>query len=56
MQLRDLGDAYFELSDADTTVLIDPFLTGYAKAAAAADEVSPTTTVVVLEWGDTHAS
>lgn len=41
MDIRFLGHAAFELSDGDTTVLIDPFLTGNPKAAVAADELSP---------------
>lgn len=41
MQIRFLGHAAFELSDDDTTVLIDPFLTGNPKAAVAAEELSP---------------
>ncbi len=40
MQIRFLGHAAFELSDGDTTVLIDPFLTGNPKAAVAADELN----------------
>ncbi|HEV2944437.1 MAG TPA: metal-dependent hydrolase [Solirubrobacteraceae bacterium] len=40
MEIRFLGHAAFELTDGDTTVLIDPFLTGNPKAAASADEVS----------------
>jgi L-ascorbate metabolism protein UlaG (beta-lactamase superfamily) len=40
MQIRFLGQSAFELTDGDTTVLIDPFLTGNPKAAASADEVS----------------
>jgi L-ascorbate metabolism protein UlaG (beta-lactamase superfamily) len=39
MEIRFLGHAAFTLTDGDTTVLIDPFLTGNPKAAAAADEV-----------------
>jgi L-ascorbate metabolism protein UlaG (beta-lactamase superfamily) len=42
MDIRFLGHACFELSDGDTRVLIDPFLTGNPKAAASADEVDPT--------------
>jgi L-ascorbate metabolism protein UlaG (beta-lactamase superfamily) len=38
MQIRFLGHAAFELTDGDTTVLIDPFLTGNPKAAVAAEE------------------
>jgi L-ascorbate metabolism protein UlaG (beta-lactamase superfamily) len=41
MQIRFLGHAAFELSDGETTVLIDPFLTGNPKAAVSADELSP---------------
>jgi L-ascorbate metabolism protein UlaG (beta-lactamase superfamily) len=40
MQIRFLGHSAFELSDGDTTVLLDPFLTGNPKAAVAADELS----------------
>ena len=43
MDVRFLGHACFALSDGDTTVLIDPFLTGNPKAAASADDVSATT-------------
>jgi L-ascorbate metabolism protein UlaG (beta-lactamase superfamily) len=42
MQIRFLGHACFELVEGDTRVLIDPFLTGNPRAAAAADEVNPT--------------
>ena len=41
MRIRFLGHAAFELSDGDTSVLIDPFLTGNPKAAVPADELSP---------------
>lgn len=41
MQIRFLGHAAFELADGSVSVLIDPFLTGNPKAAAAADELSP---------------
>jgi L-ascorbate metabolism protein UlaG (beta-lactamase superfamily) len=40
MDVRFLGHAAFELSDGDTRVLIDPFLTGNPKAAVAADDLS----------------
>jgi L-ascorbate metabolism protein UlaG (beta-lactamase superfamily) len=39
MDVRFLGHACFTLSDGSTTVLIDPFLSGNPKAAAAADDV-----------------
>jgi L-ascorbate metabolism protein UlaG (beta-lactamase superfamily) len=41
MQIRFLGHAAFELTDGDTSVLIDPFLTGNPKAAVTPDELSP---------------
>ncbi len=47
-----LGHACFTLSDGDTTVLIDPFLTGNPKAAIAADDVTPTTILVTHGHGD----
>jgi L-ascorbate metabolism protein UlaG (beta-lactamase superfamily) len=39
MEIRFLGHSAFALIEGDTTVLIDPFLTGNPKAAAKADEV-----------------
>ena len=42
MDIRFLGHACFELTEGDTRVLVDPFLTGNPKAAASADEVDPT--------------
>ena len=42
MDIRFLGHAAFELTEGDTRVLIDPFLTGNPKAAVAADELEPT--------------
>jgi L-ascorbate metabolism protein UlaG (beta-lactamase superfamily) len=41
MQIRFLGHAAFELNDGETSVLIDPFLTGNPKAAVAADDLNP---------------
>jgi L-ascorbate metabolism protein UlaG (beta-lactamase superfamily) len=41
MEIRFLGHAAFELRDGDTSVLIDPFLTGNPKAAATAEELNP---------------
>ncbi len=41
MEIRFLGHAAFELRDGDTSVLIDPFLTGNPKAAVTADELDP---------------
>jgi L-ascorbate metabolism protein UlaG (beta-lactamase superfamily) len=42
MDIRFLGHACFELTEGDTRVLVDPFLTGNPKAAASADDVEPT--------------
>jgi L-ascorbate metabolism protein UlaG (beta-lactamase superfamily) len=52
MEVRFLGHACFALSDGDTTVLIDPFLTGNPKAAASADEVDATTLLLTHGHGD----
>src|SRR3954463_4010451 len=41
MDIRFLGHACFELSDGDTRVLIDPFLSGNPKAAVEASDVEP---------------
>jgi L-ascorbate metabolism protein UlaG (beta-lactamase superfamily) len=49
MEIRFLGQSAFELTDGDTTVLIDPFLTGNPKAAVAAEDVSPD--VILLTHG-----
>ena len=40
MEVRFLGHACFELADGDTTVLIDPFLSGNPKAAISADDAA----------------
>jgi L-ascorbate metabolism protein UlaG (beta-lactamase superfamily) len=50
--VRFLGHACFTLSDGDTTVLIDPFLTGNPKAAIAADDVSATTILLTHGHSD----
>jgi L-ascorbate metabolism protein UlaG (beta-lactamase superfamily) len=52
MELRFLGHACFQLSDGDSTVLIDPFLSGNPKAAASADEVQATTLLLTHGHGD----
>ena len=52
MEVRFLGHACFELSDGDTTVLIDPFLTGNPKAAISADDVAATTILLTHGHAD----
>jgi L-ascorbate metabolism protein UlaG (beta-lactamase superfamily) len=42
MDIRFLGHAAFELTEGETRILIDPFLTGNPKAAVNADELEPT--------------
>jgi L-ascorbate metabolism protein UlaG (beta-lactamase superfamily) len=42
MDIRFLGHACFELSEGDTRILVDPFLTGNPKAGAEASELEPT--------------
>jgi L-ascorbate metabolism protein UlaG (beta-lactamase superfamily) len=59
MDVRFLGHACFTLTDGETTVLIDPFLSGNPKAAVSADEVEATTLLLshghVDHVGDTVA-
>jgi L-ascorbate metabolism protein UlaG (beta-lactamase superfamily) len=52
MEVRFLGHACFTLSDGDTTVLIDPFLTGNPKAAIGAEDVSATTILLTHGHAD----
>jgi L-ascorbate metabolism protein UlaG (beta-lactamase superfamily) len=52
MQIRFLGHAAFELSDGDTKVLIDPFLTGNPKAAVAAEDVDADAILLTHGHGD----
>jgi L-ascorbate metabolism protein UlaG (beta-lactamase superfamily) len=47
-----LGHACFALSDGDTTVLIDPFLSGNPKAAISADDITATTILLTHGHGD----
>ncbi len=56
MDIRFLGHSCFELSDGDTRVLVDPFLTGNPKAAVEASELEPTHIFLTHghadHWGD----
>lgn len=52
MEIRFLGHACFELTDEDTRVLIDPFLTDNPSAAVGADEVDPTHIFLTHGHGD----
>jgi L-ascorbate metabolism protein UlaG (beta-lactamase superfamily) len=56
VDIRFLGHACFELTDGDTRVLIDPFLTGNPKAAVEASEVDPSHIFLTHghadHWGD----
>ena len=49
MELRYLGHAAVQLSDGETTLLIDPYLTGNPNAAASAEELEPD--VILLTHG-----
>jgi L-ascorbate metabolism protein UlaG (beta-lactamase superfamily) len=53
MEVRFLGHACFTLTDGDTTVLIDPYLTGNPKAAIAAADV-PARTVLLTHGHSDH--
>jgi L-ascorbate metabolism protein UlaG (beta-lactamase superfamily) len=52
MELRFLGHAAFSLSDGDTSVVIDPFLTGNPKAAVAAEDVNASTVLLTHGHAD----
>ncbi|HEV2075237.1 MAG TPA: metal-dependent hydrolase [Thermoleophilaceae bacterium] len=56
MEIRFLGHSCFELTEGDTRVLVDPFLTGNPKAAAEASELEPTHLFLTHghadHWGD----
>ena len=56
MDIRFLGHACFELTDGDTRVLVDPFLTGNPKATVEASELEPTHIFLTHghadHWGD----
>jgi L-ascorbate metabolism protein UlaG (beta-lactamase superfamily) len=52
MEVRFLGHACFELSDGDTRILIDPFLSGNPRAAVSAQDVNPTTILLTHGHAD----
>jgi L-ascorbate metabolism protein UlaG (beta-lactamase superfamily) len=59
MDIRFLGHSAFTLTDGETTLLIDPFLTGNPAAAVTADDVNPATILLTHghpdHYGDTVA-
>jgi L-ascorbate metabolism protein UlaG (beta-lactamase superfamily) len=52
MDIRFLGHAAFELSDGDTSVVIDPFLTGNPKAAVEPGDLNPATVLLTHGHAD----
>jgi L-ascorbate metabolism protein UlaG (beta-lactamase superfamily) len=42
MDIRFIGQSAVELSEGDTRILVDPFITGNPKATVSADELEPT--------------
>jgi L-ascorbate metabolism protein UlaG (beta-lactamase superfamily) len=52
VDIRFLGHACFEITEGDTRVLIDPFLTGNPKAAVAASDLEPTHIFLTHGHGD----
>jgi L-ascorbate metabolism protein UlaG (beta-lactamase superfamily) len=52
MEIQFLGHSCFTLSDGNSTVLIDPFLTGNPKAAIAAEDVAATTILLTHGHSD----
>ena len=52
MEIRFLGHSCFELTDGDTTLLIDPFLTGNPKAAIAAEDAAASAVLRTHGHGD----
>ncbi|HTW12524.1 MAG TPA: metal-dependent hydrolase [Solirubrobacteraceae bacterium] len=52
MEIRYIGHATFELADGDTSVLIDPFITGNPKASVSAEELNPSAILITHGHGD----
>ena len=52
MDIRFLGHATVELTDGDTRVLVDPFITGNPKAPVQASELNPTHIFLTHGHGD----
>ena len=52
MDIRFLGQSAVELTDGDARILVDPFLTGNPKAAAAHDELDATHILLTHGHGD----
>jgi len=52
MEIKYYGHAAFELVDGETSVLIDPFLTGNPKASVSADDLSPSAILLTHGHGD----
>ena len=52
MDIRFLGQSAVELTDGDTRVLVDPFLSDNPKAGASADDLHPTVILLTHGHGD----